>query len=105
MPLLDRLMAQDDTTTMMAAAALVFAVILLVRIRGALLTAAILGGLAGGVSLGEGNPSAVAATHATIGFGLTVAALLLIKFTKSLLLLLLVTGLGIGALLLYEFAT
>jgi hypothetical protein len=88
--------------TAIAAALLVLAVIVVIRIGKALLFAAMFGALAGGVSLGQGSAPSTAGTHAAIGFGVAAATLLLIKLTRSLMLWLVITGLGVAALFLYD---
>lgn len=90
--------------TLIVAVLLVFAVILVVRIGKALLMAAIFGSLAGGVSLAEGNPLRAASAHAAIGFGVAAVTLFLIRFTKSLMLWLLITAAGVVAIFLYGIA-
>jgi hypothetical protein len=92
-----------NVPTMIAAAALVLAVILVIKIGKVLLFAALFGAIAGGTSLGQGNTAATAGTHAAIGFGVAVITLFLIKVTRSIMLWLLITALGVGALLLYGF--
>lgn len=89
--------------TMIAAAALVLAVIIVIKIGKVLLFAALFGAIAGGTSLGQGNPASAAGTHAAIGFGVAVITLFLIKLTRSIMLWLLITAVGVGALLLYGF--
>jgi hypothetical protein len=84
--------------TAIAAACLVLAVILVIKIGKALLFAAMFGALAGGVSLGQGSPPATAGTHAAIGFGVAAVTLFLIKLTRSLMLWLVITGVGVMAL-------
>ena len=90
--------------TLIVAVLLAFAVIVVVRNGKALLMAAIFGSLAGGVSLGQGNPLRAATAHAAIGFAVAAVTLFLIRSTRSLLLWLLITAAGMGALLLYGFA-
>jgi hypothetical protein len=58
----------------------------------------VFGILAGGVSLGQGNSPSVAGTHATIAFAVAAVTLILIKLTKGLLIWLMITALGVGAL-------
>jgi hypothetical protein len=89
--------------TMLAAAALVIAVIFVIKVGKVLLFAAMFGALAGGVSLGQGNLPATAGTHAAIGFGVAAVTLFLVKITKSILLWLIITGIGIAALFAYGF--
>ena len=101
---LTSLVAHVDPPTMIAAAVLVLAALLLIRIGKALLLAAIFGGMTGAISLGQGSSPTTAAIHAAIGFGVAVVTQLFIGFTKSLLLWLLVTALGGGALFVLGFA-
>lgn len=89
--------------TMIAAAALVIAVMVVIKIGKALLFAAMFGALAGGVSLGQGNVPATAGTHAAIGFGVAAVTLFLVKVTRSIVMWLLITAVGVSALLLYGF--
>jgi hypothetical protein len=100
---LDRLTDGVNLPTMVAAALLVLAVIVVIRIGRVLLMAAIFGALAGGVSLGQGSSADAAATHAAIGFGVAAVTLFLIKMVRGLLLWILITGLGVGALVRYGF--
>jgi hypothetical protein len=93
---------QINLSTAIAAAALVLAVILVIKIGKALLFAAIFGAMAGGVSLSQGNQPATAGTHAAIGFGVAAVTLFLIKLTKNLMLWLVITGVGVIALFLFE---
>jgi hypothetical protein len=103
MKYLQQFVAHINPPTLVTAVLLVFAVILVIRIGRALLMAAIFGSLAGGVSLGQGNSLKSAGAHAAIGFGVAAVTLFLVRFTRSLLLWLLVTALGVGALFLYGF--
>ena len=96
------LLRNVNVPTAIAAALLVLAVILVIKIGKALLFAAMFGALAGGVSLGQGSPPALAGTHAAIGFGVAAATLFLVKLTKSIVLWLLITALGVAALFLYD---
>jgi hypothetical protein len=93
---------QVNLPTAIAAALLVLAVILVIKIGKVLLFAAMFGALAGGVSLGQGSAPAAAGTHAALGFGVAALTLLLIKLTRSLVLWLVITGLGVAALFLYD---
>ena len=101
MPTIDQLIANLNAPTLIAAVLLVFAVIIVIKIGKALLMAGIFGAMAGGASLSQGNAPGTAASHAAIGFGVAAATLFLIKFTNSLMLWLLITGLGVGALLIF----
>jgi hypothetical protein len=91
-------LTQLNLPTAIVAALLVLAVIVVVKIGKALLMAGIFGALAGGVSLGQGNTPNAAGTHAAIGFGVAAVTLILIKLTRSLMLWLFITALGVGAL-------
>lgn len=84
--------------TAIAAAALVLAVIVFIKIGKALLLSAMFGAMAAGVSIGQGHSTATAGRHAAIAFGVAAITLLLIKTTRSLLLWLAITGLGVLAL-------
>lgn len=103
MPLLDRLIAGINLPTMFAAALLVLAVIVVIRIGKALIMAATFGAIAGGVSLGQGNRPASAAVHAAIGFGVAAVTFFLVRTAKSFLLWIVITGIAVAALLLWEF--
>ncbi len=102
---MEALVHDVNVPTMIAAALLVLAVIVVIRIGKALLMAAILGSIAGGVSLGQGNTPMTAGTHAAIGFGVAAVTLLLIRFTKSLMRWLLITAVGVSALFLWGLGT
>lgn len=93
---------QIDLPTAFAAAVLVLAVILVIKIGKVLLFAALFGATAGGVSLGQGNQPETAGVHAAIGFGVAAVTLFLIKLTKNLLLWLVITALGVGALFVWD---
>lgn len=97
---LGQLLANINLPTAIAAAALVLLVILVIRIGKVLIMAGVFGMLAGGVSLGQGHPPGTASAHAAIGFGVAAITLFFIRMTKSLILWVLITALGIGALLL-----
>jgi len=97
----DRFLAHVNAPTLIVAALLVFAVLLVIKIGKVLLMAGIFGVLAAGVSLGQGSPPGMAGAHAAIAFGVAAVTLFLIRFTRSLILWLLITALGVGALLLY----
>ncbi len=103
MHLLDQLLAGINLPTAIAAAFLVLAAIVVIRIGKALVMAAMFGAVAGGASLGQGNPPETAGVHAAIGFGVAAMTLFLIRFTRSLILWVVITALGVGALLLYGF--
>jgi hypothetical protein len=96
------LLRNVNVPTAIAAALLVLAVIVVIKIGKVLLLAAMFGALAGGVSLGQGSPPTLAGTHAAVGFGVAAATLFLVKLTKSIILWLLITGLGVAALFLYD---
>ena len=96
---LGQLLANINLPTAIAAAALVLLVILVIRIGKVLIMAGVFGMLAGGVSLGQGHPPGTASAHAAIGFGVAAITLFFIRMTKSLILWVLITALGIGALL------
>jgi hypothetical protein len=93
---------QINLPTALAAAALVLAVILVIKIGKALLFAAMFGAMAGGVSLGQGNPPRTAGIHAAIGFGVAAVTLFLIKMTRSLIMWLVITGMGVAALFVWD---
>lgn len=97
---LGQLLANINLPTAIAAAALVLLVILVIRIGKVLIMAGVFGVLAGGVSLGQGHPPGTASAHAAIGFGVAAITLFFIRMTKSLILWVLITALGIGTLLL-----
>lgn len=99
---MDKLLGEVNLATAIAAAALVLAVIVVIRIGRALLLSAMFGAMAAGVSIGQGNAPAVAGRHAAIAFGVAALTLLLIKTTKSLLLWLVITGLGVLALFIFD---
>lgn len=101
--MLDRLTDGVNLPTMIAAALLALAVIVVIKIGRVLLTAAIFGAMAGGVSLGQGNAGESAATHATIGFAVAAITLFLIKVVRGLLLWVVITALGVGMLALFGF--
>jgi hypothetical protein len=103
MGVVDRLAEGINLPTMLAAALLVMAVIIVIKIGRVLLTAAIFGAMAAGVSLGQGNPAGTAASHAAIGFGVAAITLFLIKVVRGLLLWVLITALGVAALVLFGF--
>jgi hypothetical protein len=96
---LDQLLANINLPTAIAAAALVLVVIVVIRIGKVLIMAGVFGMLAGGVSLGQGHPPATASAHAAIGFGVAAITLFIIRMTKSLMLWVVITALGIGALI------
>jgi hypothetical protein len=99
MELIERLTAGSELPTVIASALLVLAVIVIVKIGRLLLMAAMLGVIAGGVALGQGHPAETAATHAVVGFAIAAIVLLLIKFVRNLVLWVVITALGAGALL------
>lgn len=92
-----------NVPTMIAAAGLVLAVIFVIKVGKVLLFAATFGAIAGGASLGQGNTGGMAGTHAAIGFGVATITLFLVKVSRSSIMWLLITALGVGALLLYGF--
>ncbi len=93
---------QVNLATAIVAAALVLAVVLVIKVGKALLFSAMFGAMAAGVSVGEGNPLPVAGQHAAIAFGVAALTLFLIRTTRNLLLWLLITGLGVLALFVYD---
>lgn len=95
---LSRFLDGINLPTAVAAAALVLLAIVVIRIGRVLVMAGIFGMLAGGVSLGQDNSPADAGVHAAIGFGVAAVTLFLIRMTKSLVLWLVITALGVGAL-------
>ena len=101
MPIVEQLTASINAPTLIVAALLVFAVIIVIKIGKALLMAGIFGALAGGASLSQGSAPGAAASHAAVGFGVAAVTLFLIKFTRNLILWLLITALGVGALLIF----
>lgn len=105
LPVARSLLDHIDVPSMIAAALLVVAVSLVIRIGRALLTAAVFGCIAGGVSLGQGNEPATAGTHAAIGFGAAAVTQLLIRSTRSLVRWLLITAVGVAALLFWGMGT
>jgi len=100
MELIDRLTAQIDLPTAIAAALLVLAVMVIIKLGRLLLMAAVLGAVAGGVALGQGHTTENAAAHAVVGFVIAAMVLLVIKFVRNLVLWVVITALGAGALLL-----
>lgn len=84
--------------TAIAAAALVLAVIVVIRIGKALLLSAMFGAMAAGVSIGTGNTVPQAGRHAAIAFGVAALTLFLIRTTRSFILWLAITALGVLAL-------
>jgi hypothetical protein len=96
-------LTQLNLPTAIVAALLVLAVILVIKVGKVLLMAGIFGALAGGVSLEQGSTPTTAGTHAAIGFGVALVTLVLVKLTRSLMLWLVITALGTGALLFYGF--
>jgi len=96
---LAQLLENLNLPTAIAAAALVLAVIVVIRIGKVLIMAGVFGMLAGGVSLGQGHSAGTAGTHAAIGFGIAALTLFIIRLTRSLLLWVVITALGIGALI------
>ena len=102
---LDQFIRHINLPTAIAAAALVLLVILVIRIGRALMMAGVFGMLAGGVSLGQGTPPGTAGVHAAIGFGVAAVTLFFIRMTKSLVLWLAITALGVGALLWFGMGT
>ena len=103
MDLLHRLISGINFPTAVAAGLLVLAVIVVIRIGKVLIMAGVFGAVAGGASLGQGNPPGTAGVHAAIGFGVAAMTLFLIRFTRRLILWVVITSLGVGALLLYGF--
>ncbi len=100
---LERLTAGVHLPTMLAAALLVLAVIVVIKVGKVLLVAVIFGVLAGGVSMGEGNPAAAAANHAAVAFGVAATTLFLVKIVRGLVLWLLIAALGVAALAFFGF--
>ncbi len=97
--LLEQLVANINLPTAIAAAGLVLVVIVVIRIGKVLVMAGVFGMLAGGVSLGQGHAAAGAGTHAAIGFGVAAITLFIVRTTRSLFLWVVITVLGIGALI------
>lgn len=102
MDLIDRLAAGVNVPTMIAAVVLILLVLLVLKIGRVLLFAAVFGGMAGGVSLGQGYEPGTAGTHAAIAFGVAAATLFFVRMAKSAIMWLLITGLGILALLIFD---
>jgi hypothetical protein len=98
----DQWLSRVNPPTLIVAVLLVVAVFLVIKIGKALLMAGIFGALAAGVSLGQGNPPAAAGTHAAIAFGVAAITLVLIRMAKGFLTWLLITGIGILALLISD---
>lgn len=96
------LLHQINLPTALAAAALVLVVILVIKIGKALLFAAMFGAMAGGVSLGQGNSPRTAGMHAAVGFGVAAVTLFFIRMTKSLIMWLVITGVGVIALFVFD---
>ncbi|MEO8636814.1 MAG: hypothetical protein ABI587_16180 [Gemmatimonadales bacterium] len=101
MPTIEQLTASINAPTLIVAVLLVVAVLIVIKVGKALLMAGVFGAMAGGASLGQGNTPGIAGAHAAIGFGIAAVTLFLIKFTKSLMLWLLITALGVGAMLIF----
>jgi hypothetical protein len=99
---LGRFLSHVNPPTLLVALLLVAAVFLVIKIGKALLMAGIFGALSAGVSLGQGNPPATAGTHAAIAFGVAAVTLILIRMAKGFLTWLLITGIGVLALLLFD---
>lgn len=93
---------QVNLATAVFAAVLVLAVIVVIKIGKALLLSAMFGAMAAGVSIGQGNSPALAGRHAAIAFGVAAITLFLIKTTRSLLLWLAITGLGVLTLFVFD---
>ena len=102
MDLLDRLLAGVNVPTMVVAVVLVLLVLLVIKIGRVLLFAAVFGGMAAGVSLGQGSTPATAGTHAAIAFGVAAVTMFLVRMAKGFLVWLLITALGVAALLLFD---
>lgn len=99
----NRFVAHLNGPAVIAAALLVLAVIVVIKVGKVLLMAGIFGVALGAVSLARGLPPATAASHAAVGFGVAAVTLFLVKFTKSLLMWLAITAVGIGVLILFGF--
>lgn len=101
--LVDRFVAGINAPTMIAAAVLVLAVIVVIRFGRLLLMAALVGALAGGVSLGRGHPAADAGANAAVGFGVAAVTMLLARMARGLLMWILITIGGVAGLILADF--
>lgn len=102
MDLIDRLAAGVNVPTMIAAVVLVLLVLLVVKLGKVLLFAALFGGLAWGVSYGQGSGPVAAGRHAAIAFGVAALTLFLVRMARGFLMWLLITVLGVAALLLFD---
>ena len=91
-------LSQVNTPTILAVLALVILVFLVIKIGKVLLMAAVFGAIAGGASLSQGNEPRTAAGHAAVGFAAAAIMFFLVKMAKSLVLWLLITGVGVAAL-------
>jgi hypothetical protein len=98
--LIEGVIAGINLPTAIAAALLVLAVLVIIKLGRLLLMAAVLGAVAGGVALGQGHTTENATAHAVVGFAIAAMVLLLIKFVRNLVLWVVITALGAGALLL-----
>ena len=98
----ERFLAHVNGPTLIVAVLLVFTVLLVIKFGKVLLLAGIFGALAAGVSVGQGNAPATAGTHGAIAFGVAAVTLFLIRMVKGFLMWLLITGLGVLALLTFD---
>ena len=98
----ERFLSHVNGPTLVVAVLLVLTVLLVIKFGKVLLMAGIFGALTAGVSLGQGNPFATAGTHAAIAFGVAAVTLVLVRMVKGFLMWLLITGLGVLALLAFD---
>jgi len=92
-------LSQFNTPTILAALALIVLVYIVIKIGKILLMAAIFGAIAGGASLSQGNEPKTAAAHAAVAFGAAAIMFFMIKLAKSIVMWLLITGVGVAALM------
>lgn len=95
------LLHRIDAPTALAAAALVILVLLVLKIGKVLVMAAVFGAIAGGASLSQGQSPKLASAHAVAAFVAAAAMFFLLKMTKSILLWLTITAVGVAALVAY----
>lgn len=102
MDLIDRLAAGVNVPTMIAAVVLVMLVLLVIKIGKVLVFSALFAGVAGGVSLTQGSGAQAAGSHAAIAFGVAAVTLFLVRLARGFLVWLLITALGVAALLIFD---
>jgi TonB family protein len=101
---MDRLaevLSRIDGPTLIVAAVLALAMVLVVKIAKTLVAAGAFGALAAGVALGAGDTPAQAGARGALAFGVAALALVTIGLTRRLLVWLLISAAGVGALLLF----